>query len=429
VFLFHRRLALAAICLAMVLVAAAACSKATSSERPDPPLDVQVAQVEQRDVPIFEEWIGTLDGMVDANIKAQVTGYLLKQEYKEGSFVRKGQLLFQIDPRPFQAALDQARGQLAQADGQMAQAKALLAQAEAQLAKAQADQRRTQLDVDRYTPLAQQEAVTQQDLDNAVQNNLSAQAQVKAATAGIETAKAQIVATTALVQSADAAVETATLNLAFTRLTSPIDGIAGMVQQQVGDLVGPSSGPVTTVSTVDPIRAYFTVSEQEYLQFTKQFRGPAGPQAGMQSLRLQLILADGSTYPRSGEFYFADREVNQNTGAIRLAALFPNPGNLLRPGQYGRVRAAVRTERGALLAPQRAVSELQGAYQVAVLDNQNRVNIRNVIVGDRVGTLWIIREGLHPGERVVAEGVQKVRPGTQVTPRPYGPASSETRIP
>ena len=428
-FLFPKRLAMAAFCLAMILSVTAACSRATSSEKPAAPPDVEVAQVGQRDVPIYEEWIGTLDGMVDASIKAQVNGYLLKQEYKEGSFVRKGQLLFQIDPRPFQAALDQARGQLAQANGQMAQAKAQLAQAEAQLAKAQADQHRTQLDVDRYTPLAEQQAVTQQDLDNAIQNNLSAQAQVKAAAAGIETAKAQIVAATAQIQSANAAVETATLNLAFTRLTSPIDGIAGMVQQQVGDLVGPSSGAVTTVSTVDPIKAYFTVGEQEYLQFTKQFRNPAGTQAGMQNLKLQLILSDGSTYPRSGEFYFADREVNQNTGAIRLAALFPNPGNLLRPGQYGRVRAAIRTQPGALLVPQRAVTELQGAYQVAVLDGQDRVNIRNVKVGDRVGTLWIIEEGLHPGERVVAEGIQKIRPGTQVTPRPYAPTPLETRIP
>jgi membrane fusion protein (multidrug efflux system) len=383
--------------------------------------DVAVVRVEQEDVPIYGEWIGTLDGMVNAAIKAQVTGYLLKQDYREGSFVYKGQLLFEIDPRPFQAALDQARGQLAQANGQLAQAKAQLVQSQAQLAAAEANQGRTQLDVDRYTPLAQQQAITQQDLDNAIQNNLAAKAQVQAAKAGIETAQAQIQAANAAVEAAQAAAATATLNLGFTQITSPIDGIAGLAQQQVGDLVSPSSGPVTTVSTLDPIKVYFTMSEREYLDFMRWFRNQGGLEADMKRARLELILADGSHYPHTGTFYFANREVNVSTGAIQIAGLFPNPGNILRPGQYGRVRAAVRIEKGALLVPQRAVTELQGGYQVAVVGRDNTVSIRNVRAGDRIGTRWIIEEGLEPSDLVVAEGVQKVRAGVQVNPKPFVP--------
>ena len=380
----------------------------------------------QKDVPIYSEWIGTLDGLVNADIKAQVSGYLMKQAYTEGSFVQKGQLLFEIDPGPFQAVLDQAKGQLAQANGQVAQAKAQLTQTEAQLAVAEANQVRTQLDVDRYIPLMKQQAITQQDLDNATQNNLASKAQVQAAKAQIETARAQIQAATATVQSAAATVATAQLNLGFTRLTSPIDGIAGQAQQQVGALVNPSSGPVTTVSTVDPIKVYFTASEQEYLDFHRRYSTPATLDAERKQLRLELILADGTAYPQPGNFSFADRQVNQGTGAIRIAGLFPNPGNLLRPGQYGRVRTSTRTKQGALLIPQRAVTELQGNYQVAVVDNENKVGIRNVKPSDRVGNQWIIDEGLKPGERVVAEGVQKVRPGMPVKPKPYAaPAETE----
>ena len=377
--------------IAVALLGAAACSKPTSAARPGDPPDVEVAPVEQKDVPIYGEWIGTLDGMVNADVKAQVTGYLLAQAYKEGSFVKEGQVLFEIDPRPFQAALGQAEGQLAQA--------------KAQLANAEAVQGRTQLDVDRYTPLVKEQAASQQDLDNAIQNNLAAKATVA-------TAKAQI-------QAAEAAVQTARLNLEFTRLTSPIDGIAGVAQLQVGALVSPSSPPVTTVSTVDPIKVYFTVSEQEYLDWNRRFPTEASLDAANRRVRLELILADGTTYPREGTVYFADRQVNQSTGAIRIAGLFPNAGNFLRPGGYGRVRAATRIKRGALLVPQRAVTELQGSYQVAVVDSENKVGIRTVKVGDRVGSLWIIEEGLNPGERVVAEGVQKVRPGAQVNPKPF----------
>lgn len=377
--------------IAVALLGVAACSKVTSAARPGGAPDVEVVEVQQKEVPIYGEWIGTLDGVVNADVKAQVSGYLLRQSYLEGAFVRKGQLLFEIDPRPFQAALGQAEGQLAQA--------------KAQLANAEAVQGRTQLDVDRYGPLVKEQAASQQDLDNAIQNNLAAKATEA-------TAKAQI-------QAAEAAVQTAKLNLEFTGLVAPIDGVAGQAQLQVGALVSPASPAVTTVSTVDPIKVYFTVSEQEYLDWNRRFPTEASLEAANKRVRLELILADGTTYPRAGTVYFADRQVNQSTGAIRIAGLFPNPGNVLRPGGYGKVRAAVRVQQGALLVPQRAVSELQGGYQVAVVDSENKVSIRTVKVADRVGAEWIIAEGLKPGERVVAEGVQKVRSGMQVNPKPF----------
>ena len=382
-----------AFCLVVIgIVIGATRPKRESGAQSGASPDVEVVQVEQKDVPIFGEWIGTLDGFTNADVRAQVTGYILRQGYQEGAFVKEGQLLFQIDPRPFQAAFDQARGQLAQAT--------------AMLANARAVQGRTELDVNRYTPLAREQAASQQDLDNAVQNNLAAKATVA-------TAEAQI-------KTAEAAVETAKINLDFTRLIAPIDGIAGQAQLQVGALVNPGSGPVTSVSTVDPIKVYFTVSEREYLDWNRRFPTETTRQAAGKSLRLELILADGSTYPHPGTFYFADRQVNQSTGAIRIAGLFPNPGNILRPGGYGKVRTAVRVQQDALLVPQRAVSELQGGYQVAALDGENKVSIRTVKVGDRVGAQWIIVDGLKRGERVVAEGVQKVRPGVQVNPKPFG---------
>jgi len=365
------------------------------SGAPGPSPEVAVVEVEQKDVPIYGEWIGTLDGFVDADVRAQVTGYLQHQGYQEGSFVKEGQLLFEIDPRPFQAVVDQAQGNLDQAT--------------ANLANAEAVQHRTQLDVNRYTPLAKEQAASQQDLDNAVQNNL-------AAIATVATSKAQI-------QTAQAALETAKINLGFTRLIAPIDGIAGQAQLQVGALVSPSSGAVTTVSTLDPIKVYFTVSESEYLAWRKRFPTDTANEAARNNVRLQIILADGSTYPRDGTVYFADRQVDPNTGAIRIAGLFPNPGNILRPGGYAKVRFAVRTQEGALLVPQRAVSEVQGGFQVAVVDDQNKVSIRAVQVGDQVGTQWIIADGLKRGDRVVAEGVQKVRTGMHVNPKPFVEAS------
>lgn len=374
-----------------LIIGAVRPSKHALGASPATPPDVEVVEVQQQDVPIYREWIGTFDGLVNADIRAQVTGYLLKQGYQEGAFVKQGQLLFQIDPRPFQAALDQAQGQLAQA--------------QATLANAEAVQGRTQLDVERYTPLAKEQAASQQDLDNAVQNNL-------AAIATVETAKAQI-------KTYKAAVETAEINLDFTRLVAPIDGIAGQALLQVGDLVTPSSGVVTSISTVDPIKVYFTVGEPQYLGWRKRFPTDESRIAADKSLRLQLILADGSTYAHEGTFYFADRQVNESTGAIRIAGLFPNPDNILRPGGYAKVRAVVSIQQDALLVPQRAVSELQGGYQVAVVDDDNKVNIRTVTIGDAIGSQRIIADGLHAGERVVAEGVQKVRTGARVNPKPF----------
>jgi len=411
------------------------------------PIDVQVVKVEQKDVPVYNEWIGTTQGMVNADIRPQVSGYLLRQAYKEGSFVKKGQLLFEIDPRPFQAALDQAQGQVAQfqgqleqansqvkqAEAQVAQANSQLLQAQAQLAQARANQVKTQLDVNKYAPLLEQKAVTQQDYDNAAQSNDVAKAQVKAADAGIETARAQLRAASAQVgtakatvkaaegqvENAKAGVRTAQLNLSFTRIISPIDGIAGLAQAQVGNLVNTQSAALTTVSTVDPIKIYFTLSEQQYLYFNKAGLINARSGASVAQIELELILADGSTFPQKGNFYFADRQVDEKTGAIRMAGLFPNPENVLRPGQYGRVRAVTATKNDALLVPQRAVTELQGTYQVAVVGGDNKVEIRTVKVGDRADSNWIIEDGLKAGESVIVEGLQKVRPGAVVNPKPF----------
>lgn len=365
-----------------ILFVSVSCSKSEQSQAPPP--DVEVVEVLQKDVPIWKEWIGTLDGLWNAQIRPQVTGYLLRQTYKDGAFVKKDQLLFEIDPRTFQAAVDQYKGQLANAEGL--------------LASAQANQVKTQNDVNRYTPLAKEQAIPQQDLDTAIQVNLGAKAQVDAAKAQIEAAKGQLAS--------------AQLNLGFTRVLSLIDGVAGIAQGQLGDLVTPST-LLTTVSTVDPIKIYFPVSEREYLDYVKEH-----PDEDKRHLRLQLILANGLVYAHEGQTTLVDRQVDVKTGTLRVQGLFPNPGNVLRPGQYARVRTIIATRRGALLVPQKAVSELQGNYQVAVVGSDNKVQIRPVKVGEQVGTEWIIAEGLKPGERVVAEGVQKVRGGMTVNPKP-----------
>jgi RND family efflux transporter MFP subunit len=382
----------ASVALAMagaIVLFSVGCGK-SAPPKPPPP-DVEVVRVEQKDVPVWREWIGTLDGLVNAQIKPQVTGYLLRQTYTDGAFVKKGQLLFEIDPRTFQAALDQAKAQLANA--------------EAQLATAHANQVKAQNDVNRYTPLAKEQAIPQQDLDNAIQADQAAKAQVEAAKAAVEAAKAK--------------VASAQLDLGFTKVVSLIDGIAGIAQAQIGDLVSQST-LLTTVSTVDPIKVYFPVSEREYLDYVRE-HPDAAKRGGEKSLSaFELILADGSVYPHKGTFSFADRQVDVKTGTLRLQAVFPNPGNILRPGQYARIRAIIRTAKGALLVPQRAVTEQQGSYQVAVVKSNNTVEIRPVKVGERVGTQWIIETGLKPGDRVVAEGTQKVRPGAIVTPKPLG---------
>ncbi len=445
-FLLSRKVLISTVIVAVILILGAliVAGRSDKSAQAGPrPLDVQVVQVEQRDVPIYSEWIGTTDGMVNAEIKAQVTGYLLRQDYKEGSFVKKGQLLFEIDPRPFQAALDQANGQVAQFQGQLeqavsqvtqseaqvGQANSQLLQVQAQLAQAQANQVKTQLDENKYAPLAEQKAVTQQDYDNALQTNVVAKAQVEAAKAGVETARAQVRAATAQIgaakatiatakgqiENARAIVRTAELNLSFTRIVSPIDGVVGIAQAQVGNLISTTSSPLTTVSTVDPIKVYFTLNEQAYLNFTKHNLIDAQQGANVAQLELELILADGTTYPQKGSFFFADRQVDPKTGAIRMAGVFPNPGNVLRPGQYGRVRAVTSTKGEALLVPQRAVTELQGSFQVAVVGADNKIELR------------LIEDGLKPGETVVAEGTQKVRPGAVVNPKPYVSGTAEKK--
>ena len=408
----------------VALCAASGCSKATGQAQTGPP-DVEVIRVEQKDVPIYSEWIGTLDGMVNSEIKAQVAGYLLSKNYTEGGFVKKGQLLFEIDPRPLRAVLDQAKGSLAQAEAQVSQASAQLLHAQAELAQAEANQGKTQLDVDRYTPLVHQKAITTQEMDNAIQANLSSKAQMGAARAGVEMANAAIVAARATVEAARAAVSTAELNLGFTRIASPIDGIAGIAQAQVGNLVSPSGPALTTVSTLDPIKCYFTLSEQEYLAFIDRNPTQSQREAAARKLELELVLADGTTYPQRGKFFVADREVNQKTGTIRLAGIFPNSSNTLRPGQYGRVRAVTNQREGALLVPQRAVSELQGSYQVGVVNSDNKVDVRTVKVGERIGGMWIIEEGLKPGETVVAEGMQRVKPGVPVNPKQWSGVSGQ----
>ncbi len=372
----------------LATVLSVSCGNKEQSAAPPPP-DVEVVQVVQRDVPITKDWVATLDGLVNAQVRAQVSGYLLKQTYRNGAFVSKGASLFQIDPRPFQAVLNQARANLAQEEGNLQAAQAKLG--------------KTELDVARYTPLAKESAISQQELDDAVQANLGAKAQVETAKAAIEAAKA--------------AVETAELNLGFTTITSPVDGVAAIATAQVGDLVGPGTSTLTTVSTINPILADFTISEQEYLNAAR-FSG--GSEEAIRSLlTFELTLADGSTYPYKGNLHAIDRQVDVRTGAVLIQARFPNPGNVLRPGGFGRVSTVAGVQRGAVLVPQRAVTELQGGYMVAVVGQDNKVSIRPVKTGSRVGDMWIIAAGLKPGERVVAEGTQKVRDGSVVNPRPF----------
>ena len=333
--------------------------------------EVEVASVVQKDVPIFSEWVATLDGYVNAQIQPQVAGYVIRQTYKEGSFVRKGQMLFEIDPRPFQALLDQANAQLAQTQAQLG---------------------KTQMDVDRDTPLAKEHAIAQSQLDNDIQANRAAKAAVKAA---------------------EAQVEQAQLNLEFTDVKSLVDGIAGIAQVQIGNLVNPTT-VLTSVSQINPIKAYFSISEQEYLHYAERINAQTQKEIPSGGPPFELILADGSVYPHKGIGLLTNRQVDVSTGSIQVVCSFPNPHNILRPGQFGRLRAAPEIRRGALLVPQKAVSELQGSYQVAVIGSDNKVSIRAVKIGDRVGAMWIVESGVKPGELVVVEGLQKVRNGATV---------------
>ncbi len=365
---------LAPVALAVFLFPVSSCTSTQANPAPAPPI-VEVADVVQKDVPIYSEWVAILDGYVNAQIQPRVSGYVIKQNYKEGSVVKKGQILFEIDPRPFKAALDQAKAQLAQADAQLGKA--------------------TQ-DVERDKPLAREKAIAQSQLDTEIQAKLGAHAQVQAAQANVEQAE---------------------LNMEFTKVTSLVSGIAGSAQVQIGNLVGPSS-VLTSVSQVDPIKAYFTVSEQEFTDFHRRFPTQASVEEQRKRIPLELELADGKVYEQRGTIYFADREVNPATGAIRIAGVFPNPNNLLRPGGYGRVRASVNARNGALLVPQRAVIELQGSQLVAVVGSDNKVNIRPVTAGERIGDQWIVSGNLKPGERVIVEGLQKVKEGGLVNPKP-----------
>src|SRR6185312_12347008 len=387
-----------ALLLTLSLAAITSCSKTeASAPQAPPPPDVQVVEVVQKDVPIYGDWVATLDGYVNAQIQPQVSGYLIKQNYKEGSLVHKDDVLFEIDPRPFQAVLDQAKGQVAQARAQLAQATAQLGLAE--------------INVKRDTPLAAAHAIAQSQLDNDIQSKAAAEASVEADKASIE--------------AAQAAVETAQLNLGFTKVRSLVEGIAGVANTQIGNLVNAST-VLTTVSQVNPIKVFFPISEQEYLAFAQRKTGSMEDLLrNTRALPLQLTLSNGNQYPRAGRIIFADREVNPQTGTIRIASAFPNPGNVLRPGQFGRVRAMIALRKGALLVPQRCVMELQGSYHVALVSKDNKATIKNVTPGNRVGSMWIIDQGLNPGDTVISEGVQKVRDGMTVNPKPDNPESEK----
>jgi RND family efflux transporter MFP subunit len=354
------------------------CSKEKVRAEAQPP-EVEVAAVAQRDVPLYTECISTLDGYVNAQIQPQVNGYLVKQSYAEGTIVHKGDVLFEIDPRPFEAALAATEGQLAQA--------------EAQLGK-------TKLDVARDTPLAKESAIPQAQLDNDIQANEAAQAQVAAAEAQVEQAK---------------------LNLSFTSVRSLIDGVAGLAKGQIGDLVGPST-ILTTVSQVEPIKAYFAISEQEYLKFASRISAVTEGKRSISGQRtLELLLSDGSVYPHKGWVVLADRQVDVKTGTIRVAGAFDNPGAVLRPGMFGRIRAVTGVAKGALLVPQRSVVETQGSYSVVVVGPDNKASIRPVKTGERVGQMWVITDGVKAGEQVIAEGIQKAKEGATVQPKQFKP--------
>ena len=363
---------------AVLLATALGCSDGkVRAAAPPPPALVEVAPVVHKDVPVEGEWVGTLEGYVNAQIQPQVSGYLIRQDYHEGALVRRGQLLFEIDPRPFQAVLDQAKGQLAQAEAQMANA---------------------ELNVKRDLPEAEAHAIPQSQLDTDTQ--------------ALRGAKA-------LVEADQAAVEQAAINLGYTRVVSLIDGIAGITTVQVGNLVGPST-VLTAVSQVSPIKVYFPISEQEYLRMA----GGGSPGSvdfltHASRIPLQLTLADGNTYPHPGRIIFADRQVNTQTGTIQIVGEFPNSKNLLRPGQYARIQTPTGNITGALLVPQAAVNQQQGTYQVTVIGADNRAQLRTVQVGPRVGTLWVITTGLKPGERIVAVGAEKAKEGELVNPTPY----------
>ena len=384
------KLALCSAFMLLILPMFTGCATTHASANTEKPMamPVSVVKVRQADVPLTGEWVGTLDGYVNAQIQPQVSGYLVRQNYREGAAVSKGEVLFQIDPRPFQAAVDQAQAEVGRAKGQLAQA--------------EAQQGLAQINLKRDTPLAQARAIAQSQLDNDKQQAAQADAAVAAAQAAVA--------------SAEAALTTAKLNLGFTQVRSLIGGIAGQATTQVGNLVSPQS-VLTSVSQLDPIKVYFSISDSEYLALTTRAREAGGDLlSSKSSIPLSLTLADGTTYPYKGRFAFVDRQMNQQTGAIRIAASFPNPGNLLRPGQFGRVSAATEVLHRALLVPQAAVQELQGIEQIYVAGTDNHVHVVNVKLGPQFGSDWIIENGLKPGDRVITDNVQKLKDGGPISP-------------
>src|SRR5262245_25529501 len=367
--------------LALLLVGAllaAACSRKPAQTAPAPP-EVLVTTVQPRDVPRVLERVATLDGFINANINAQVQGYIISRDYQEGSVVKKGDLLFQIDPRPFDAALGQAKGTLA---------------------KDKANQIKANADKKRAIDLFNKKVISDQERDTAV---------------------AAADSTTANVEADEAAVQQAQINLGYTKITAPIDGLVGFANNQVGDLVGPSTGPLTTMSQIDPIKAVVTAGEGPWTDFVSRHPDATERNALLKSLDFELILSSGDVYPKKGKFYALDRNLDTKTGSIRYYVTFPNTGNILRPGQFGKVRFVADMKKGAIVVPQEAVNELQGRYQVAVVDENNMVSIRTVKMGERIGAMWEVTEGLKPGDKVVVQGIQKAREGSTVTVKEWTP--------
>ena len=367
--------------LGVILVGAlivTGCSRKPAQTGPPPP-EVLVTTVTPRDVPRVLERVATLDGFINANINAQVQGYIVSRDYTEGSVVKKGDLLFQIDPRPFEAAVAQAKGTLA---------------------KDKANQVKADADEKRAVDLFNKKVISDQERDTAI------------AAAG---------STRANVEADEAAVKQAEINLGYTKITAPIDGIAGFTNNQVGDLVGPTTGPLTTMSQIDPIKALVTAGEGPWTDFVSRHPDADERQRYIKSLDFELLLSNGEVYPHKGKFYALDRNLDIKTGSIRYEVTFPNPGNILRPGQFGKVRFVADIKKGAMVVPQEAVNELQGSYQVAVVGDDNKVSIRPVKMGERIGALWEVTEGLKPGDKVVVQGIQKAREGAQVTVKEWTP--------
>jgi membrane fusion protein (multidrug efflux system) len=371
------------ICVASLLIAVSfttGCSR-KQAQTAAPPPEVLVTTVTPRDVPRVLERVATLDGFINANINAQVQGYIVSRDYQEGSVVKKGDLLFTIDPRPFQAALAQAKGTLA---------------------KDKANQVKAEADKKRAIDLFKKKVISDQERDTAI---------------------AAADSSTANVEADEAAVQQAEINLSYTKITAPIDGMVGFANNQVGDLVGPTTGPLTTMSQIDPIKAVVTAGEGPFTDFVSRHPDATERNAYVKTLQFELILGNGEVYPQKGSFYALDRSLDVKTGSIRYYVTFPNPGNVLRPGQFGNVRFVADMKKGAMVIPQEAVNELQGSYQVAVVGDDNKVSIRPVKMGERIGAMWEVNEGLKPGDKVVVQGIQKAREGAQVTVKEWTPPS------